>query len=299
MTVSQMKIRKRLSACLTAAIFLSLFCFSLFLQGCAGMMSSAASGLMQHLSGSILNNNDLELVESGAPAYLLLIDSLISQDPENITLLSTAATLYSAYADVFVDDTERSRKMADKSLGFALKAFCLSKPETCGIKTMPFEEFDALISKMAAKDINLLFTLGNAWAGWILANKNDFNAIADMARIEKIMTQVVTLDPTYQDGAAYLYLGTMATLLPPAMGGKPEQGRQYFETALKLSKGKNLMVKVMYAKLYARMVFDRELHDRLLEEVLAADPEVPGQTLINTYAQQQAQKLLADAEDYF
>ena len=56
---------------------------------------------------------------------------------------------------------------------------------------------------------------------------------------------------------------------------------------------------MLYAEKYARLVFDRELHDSLLNEVLAADPDVHGLTLQNTYAQQQAEALLADADDYF
>nr|MDJ0801395.1 TRAP transporter TatT component family protein [Desulfobacterales bacterium] len=47
------------------------------------------------------------------------------------------------------------------------------------------------------------------------------------------------------------------------------------------------------------MVYDRPLHDRLLNEVLAADPAVPGMVLQNTMAQDQARALLASADDYF
>jgi hypothetical protein len=53
------------------------------------------------------------------------------------------------------------------------------------------------------------------------------------------------------------------------------------------------------AEFYARLVFDRELHDRLLGEVLAADPKAPGYTLMNTLAQQRANQLLASGKDYF
>jgi hypothetical protein len=56
---------------------------------------------------------------------------------------------------------------------------------------------------------------------------------------------------------------------------------------------------VLYAERYARLVFDRELHDRLLKEVLAADAKVPGYTLSNLIAKEQAQKLLASGKDYF
>jgi hypothetical protein len=56
---------------------------------------------------------------------------------------------------------------------------------------------------------------------------------------------------------------------------------------------------VVYAERYARMLYDRPLHDRLLEEVLAADPDVPGLVLQNTLAQQRARLLLAEADTYF
>ena len=46
-------------------------------------------------------------------------------------------------------------------------------------------------------------------------------------------------------------------------------------------------------------LYERELHDRLLNEVLAADPTVPGATLTNVLAQEQAADLLATADDYF
>jgi hypothetical protein len=59
------------------------------------------------------------------------------------------------------------------------------------------------------------------------------------------------------------------------------------------------MAKVEFARHYARLMFDRALHDRLLHEVLATDPEAPGRTLSNVLAQQQAQQLLDSAAEYF
>jgi hypothetical protein len=58
-------------------------------------------------------------------------------------------------------------------------------------------------------------------------------------------------------------------------------------------------MKVLYARQYARAKFDRELHDRLLQEVLKTKPNIPGYTLINTLAQKQARELLDNADDYF
>ena len=280
-------------------IILCLVIVPLLLSGCSMLMSSAASDMMANLSRAIADNDDLKMVESGSPAYLLMIDSLILKDPENEKMLSTAATLYASYADLFVRDPERSKKMADKAMDYAERAVCVSDSRACGLKGRPFEEFDSIVRSMGKSRMPALFALGNAWARWIMVNKSDFNAIADIAYIETIMQQVVRLDPAYRDGAAHLYLGTLASLLPPAMGGKPEQSKEHFEKALALSEGKNLMARVLYAKFYARMIFDRDLHDHLLRKVMEADPAVPGYTLINTWAQKQAAELLLSADDYF
>jgi len=283
----------------SAGIFI-LCIISLFLSsGCSIIMTSATSDMMEHLSHTILNNDDLPMVKDGAPAYLLMIDSLISKDPENKALLSNAALLYTAYADLFVRDDDRARKMAGKALTYASQAMCLEKKQACQLKSTSFQDFEKIISRVQEKQVPALFALGNAWSAWIMANKNDFNAIADIARIEIIMQRVVELDETYKDGAAYLYLGTLASFLPPVLGGTPEKGKQYFEKAVTLSKGKNLMVKVVFAKLYARMIFNRTLHDQLLKDVLTANPCVPGYTLLNTWAQIQAKELINSADDYF
>ena len=63
---------------------------------------------------------------------------------------------------------------------------------------------------------------------------------------------------------------------PASLGGKPEEGKANFEKALALSQGRNQMVRVLYAQFYARLVFDQQLHDKLLNEVLAADPRRAG-----------------------
>ena len=76
-------------------------------------------------------------------------------------------------------------------------------------------------------------------------------------------------------------------------------GLAHFQKAIELSGGRDLSIKVDFARYYARTLYDRELHDRLLEEVLAADPTQPGLTLFNTLAQDDAKELLAGADDYF
>jgi len=283
---------------LFVALFFPFICVFL-ITGCSLFISSASVDMTQNLSRAISNYDDLATVKAGAPAYLLMVDSLLYQDPDNESLLRGAANIYTAYTNVFVKDKERAGKLTDKALDYAFRALCVRKPDTCRFRTKSFKDFKGALSQLKKNDVPDLFTLGSAWAAWIQTHREDWNAVAEISRVEAIMQRVVELDEFYQDGAAHLYLGVLATFIPPALGGKPEVGRQHFQRALEISKNKNLMVKVMYAQYYARLMFDRKLHDRLLHEVIDAQTHVPGYTLLNTLAQKRARELLKSGEDYF
>lgn len=267
--------------------------------GCSMFINSAATDFADNLSNAIINNDDPAMVEVGGPAYLLMIDGLLHGDPENESLLRSAATFYTNYATVFAKDNARAQKLTQKALNYAFRAVCVRNTEACLLRAMKFEAFSEFIASMNVKDVPTLYSLGSAWAGWMQAHSDDWNAVAEIPRVEKIMQRIVELDEFFQDGGAHLYLGIFATLHPPALGGKPAVGRKHFEKAIEISGGRNLMVKVAYARQYARLMFDRQLHDKLLEDVLESKYDFPGYTLINILARQQARELLDSAEDYF
>lgn len=285
----------RKQALLPAAALLLFFS----LAGCAALMQSAVSDLAQDLSAAVLNSEDPQLVSDGAPAYLLLMDGFVRKDAQSPDLLLSAANLNAFYARVFLADEKRSDAMTQKALAYAQKGACKANPVLCGLRRAPYREIEATLAKTKKADVPALFSLGIAWAGYIQAHSSDMAAIADLASVEALFARTAALDETYMDGSAHLYLGILATLAPPALGGRPEVGKAHFLKAIELSHGKNLSVKVAYARQYARVLFNRELHDRLLNEVLAADPHAEGYTLFNVIAQKEAAALLADANDYF
>lgn len=267
--------------------------------GCSTLLSGASQGFANNLSSAILDSDDVELVRDGAPAYLLLIDGLLEGSPDDAGLLVTAARLNSAYAGAFVEERVRAQRMHAKALIMAQRAVCEEIKGGCGLDTLALPAFTAWLAARRAADAPLLYALGSAWAGWMQVHSDDFNAIAQLARVKALMTRVVELDEKLDHGGAHLYLGVFETLFPPAMGGRPDVGRMHFEKAIELSGGRHLLTRVMYAENYARLVFDRDLHDRLLSDVLAADPKAKGLTLINIVAQARAHKLMETADDYF
>lgn len=268
----------------------------LHLSGCASMATERIAG---NLSMAILNQNDPETVRAGAPSYLLLLDGLIEGSPNDTHLLLAGAKLYGAYAGVFVDDPGRAKRLAARALGYARRAACHHDPLFCNLDTLPYPALERLLDGLPAGELEVLYGYASVWAGWIQAHTGDWKAMAQLARVERMMKRIVAIDEGHDHGRAHLYLGVINTILPPALGGKPEIGRNHFERAIALSEGRDLTTKVEFARRYARMLFDRQLHDRLLNEVIAADPSAPGLTLANILAQQEARGLLAESADYF
>lgn len=272
---------------------------TLLLPGCSSIIQSAANGMARDMTTAMLNHNDLATVRDAAPAYLLLTDSMVASDPDDAESNRVAASLYGAYTGVFVEDSDRVRRLSQRAFDYALRAACLHAPQACTVRKMDFQSFTGFLQQQDVGDVPILYTLGASWAGWIQANSEDWNAVAELPRVTAIMQRVVELDETYQHGTAHLYLGVIHTLLPPSAGGKPRLARKHFARAIEISNGRNLTARLLYATRYAKMMFDRDLHDRLLREVIEADPVAPDMTLLNMLARKQARQALAEADDYF
>jgi len=203
--------------------------------GCASMVSNATSDLADSLSASILSHDDPETVRQGAPAYLLMIDSLIARDPDNPELLLAGARLYGSYSGAFVQDPERARTLSARARDYGLRALCTVEKGLCRASSMPYPELEQAVAGVGSSHVPQLYGAAAAWATWVQARRDDWVAVADKARVEVMMQRVLDLDEGYLDGSAHLYLGVLDLLLPGALGGRPEQGRQHLERAIELA----------------------------------------------------------------
>ena len=270
-----------------------------FLSSCATVVATAGSGVAGNLNSAIMNQDDPELVRDGAPAYLLMLDSFVQGAPDNVAALSAAAQLYAAYGVVFVDDPLRAKKLTKRGLAYGQRALCSAKESICGIWHETFDGFRIRLQEVSKDEIEALYTFSLSWIAYIQAHSDDFSALARLPHAQLALRRVQEIDPVYEEGNIEHFLGVLDTIRPPALGGDFESGKQHYERALAVSEGRDLSILVDYARYYARTLYDRELHDKLLEAVLAADPVQPGYTLFNTLAQQEAEELLESADDYF
>ena len=270
-----------------------------FLTGCGQLISSAKRDFAEDLASTIMEQEDPETVKQAIPTYLILISSLIRGDENNIDLLISGSKLYGAYASVFVDDADRKRILASQSFKYASRAVCLKKKAACSYADASYYEYEQILAMFKKRDAPLLFALGAAWAGQVQANSSDWNAVADLPKVKATIARVLVLDESVANGDAHVYMAVMQSFLPPAMGGKPELAKQHFDRALEISDGSNLMALLLYAEKYARLVFNKELHDKLLKQLLDYEIDISEKTLINTIAKSRAKILLEESDDYF
>lgn len=271
----------------------------LLLSACASIMQSATSGMAANLNAAILNQDDPAIVRDGAPAYLLMLDSFVEGSPHDAAMLSAAAELYAVYGVLFVEDSDRADRLTTRSLSYGQRSLCASNRSACGIEDLSYKEFEGVLDKLADKDAASLYTLGLSWIAYIKVHSGDWGALAKLPRVESVLKRVQALDKQHQAVQVEHFLAVLNTIRPPALGGDFEAGKTHYERALALSGGRDLSINVDYARYYARTLYDRELHDRLLNDVMSAEPNQDGYTLFNTLAQRDAQELLDSADDYF
>ncbi len=273
----------------------------LSVSACGQFVSNAKKEFAEDLSATILAFDDPQTIKQGAPAYLILISSMIKGDPENPDLLESGAQLYGAYASSFADNQDSKKALANRAFVYASQAMCIRDPGFCDVKSISYFQFEKRLEAVTNVQAESLLVFVSSWASVIEANNSDWNAIAELPKVKAGIQRVIDLDETVSNGNAHLYMAMMESLLPPTLGGKPELAKKHFDRAIEISHGNNLMAKVLYAEKYARMLFDRELHDSLLKQVIDVDANAGAedQILLNTLAKQKATVLLLDADDYF
>jgi tetratricopeptide (TPR) repeat protein len=275
---------------------MSLLLVAPLLASCSGLIGSMAADT---LSAAVLNQDDPELLKSGVPAYLLLVDGLIYQSPENTGLLAAGAQLFALYGSRFAADGERAAVLTAKARRYGERAICTGHPAACNWQGLGYEAFVAALNEVPAKRIDPLYAYAVSWLSHLDATSEDWTAVAELPWVEAALERALAIDEAYEHGAIHAYLGVLNTLRPPALGGRPEIARGHFERALELNGERDLSIKVEYARRYARLVFDQDLHDRLLTEVLNSSVDAPGLTMFNVLAKQAAEELLASSKEYF
>jgi TRAP transporter T-component len=282
-----------------AYILLSLLTLSL--SSCSGFLTNR---LLGPITGNLQQQTDINLVCEGAPSYLLILDSLLVSNPEGKALLLSATKAYSGFSSSLSEcgaSETRIAAVTDKAHLYGIRLLQHYLPLQSSGNYAPStteDDFNSQLYQLHKDDVEDLFWGTFGWISWVQNQKGSPSSIADMAIIEKIMKRLLELDETYEGGSIHLFFGAYHALKPAMLGGRPDLSKEHFEKSLALSKRQFLITQTTYAQTYARSVFDQELHDTLLNEVLSFSlTDAPEFALSNQIAKNRAQKLLE--ENYF
>ncbi len=278
--------------------------------------SLSISNFSENINKAIKANNDPQTVMQALPAYIVLLDGLIENNPQDETVLIASSRLMNAYASLLGSENEmlpendvylyqknklkrQQAKLNKKALQRAADANCIHEEYLCDLTTIKYTDFENRLEKIDEDDIAMLYSLGSAWVMWLQINSSDWNAMAQLPKIKLLMEKLILIDENWQNAGAHMYLGVLNSLLPATLGGKPEQGKMHFEAAIRLSKGENMMAKVLYAQYYARLIFSESLHQQLISDVLKSEGHSREFTLLNVLAKQKAEALKISAQEFF
>jgi hypothetical protein len=289
-------------------LIIGIIIINLFVSSCSLYIDSFTN----NLNTAITSSNDPQTIMQALPAYIVLLDALVESDPQDKATLLASVNLMNAYSsllgsqydlvedlpDYEINKINKQRKtLNQKALNRAEKAICIYKEKFCNLMQIKFNNLALMLEDLDSEDIKILYKIATAWVSWIQVNTDDWNAMAQIAQVKLLMDKIVTYDETIDNGNAHVYLGVLNSIIPATLGGKPELGKQHFESAISLSNGTNLMAKALYAEYYARLVFDEKLHNSLVLEILTDKKNEHG--LINTLAIEKAKSLQRTASDYF
>lgn len=153
-----------------SAVCLLISALAAGLSGCANLIGSMAADT---LSASILNQSDPELVASGVPAYLLLVDGFIFQSPENEDLLAAGATIYALYGTRFTTEADASIRMTSKARRYGQRAMCLAHEPACSWSGLSYDAFAAELAGVRDGQIDYLYAYALGWLSYLEATSED------------------------------------------------------------------------------------------------------------------------------
>ncbi len=257
--------------------------------------SSLLTAMVEPTVDNLQRQTDLDLVCQGAPAYLLMIDSMIASDPDSTSLLEMGAKSYSGYVAAVTEcgySKARIAALSEKARLYGTDLLARDLPIAPG---EPLASLDKALQGMDKSDVPELFWGALSWTTWIQNEHGSPASIADLTKVAKIMHRVEELDESYQQGSVHLFFGAYYAAKPALLGGRPDLSKMHFEKALALSHRRLLLVQTTYAETYAKLTMNKKLYNDLLHEVLAFPlAEAPDNMLSNQIAKRKAKQLLAE-----
>ncbi len=283
---------------LNKTVIVALFCS---LAGCSSLVIKTSLPILKDQANTMKTESDPELARLAIPAQLKMLEGILKSEPENLELQLLLAEGFCSYSFAFLEDVDKERAGKWYLRG---KNYALSALQTLSANSK-FSKGDLTTWKSELKELNssalpALYWLTQCWGGWLTMNLHNPFAFADISRIEPALERVLVLNPNFYYAGAHRGLGVFYGSRTKILGGNPEKAKINFEKSLSLTKEKFLINSFLFAKTYAVQNQDRELFERLLNEIIEAPEDLLSEErLANEVAKLKAKALLESIDDLF
>lgn len=278
-------------------LFLSISC--VINNGCmkiAIRMSSPA--LFTNITQSLFEECDTKIAQSSIPANLKILEGLLKSDPENRDILRLLSMGFCGYSLLFVEtvDPPRASELYMRAFEFGLRALGHRKK----INDMDRIVLDNLLKNLKNSDIESFLWTTVSWNSWVRLNLDKPVAVAQFGLAFSCIEKLLEMEPDYLYGTPYILMGAGLSARSPMLGGDYQKAKENFEKAMIFSNRSFFLAHYYYARYYCVGVQDREMFEKLLNEVISGDPgRLEDVCLINAVIQERAKELLESIDDFF
>jgi tetratricopeptide (TPR) repeat protein len=257
-------------------------------------------------------DDDPDLIRDALPFGLKTMESLLAALPTHEGLLVTLCKGYTQYAYAFVQSEgdllvhqdyaratalhDRAWRLYRRAQGYGLRALALRhRGIVDSLQLAP----DRAAARLGPRDLAALYWTAASWGSAIALGKDRPEMLADLPAIRALVERGLAVDERYEAGAFH-EAAILLDALPEVMGGSVDSARRHFARAVELGGDRRPSPYVTLAQSVSVMKQDRAEFRRLLERVLAFDPDQdPSQRLATLVLQRKARALLARQDEYF
>jgi len=282
---------------------LAVVLFALLVSGCS--TSRFAVGAMvpvlDNARDTAMASDDVRTFRDAAPANLFLLEGLIATDPDRSELRLDAAMLYFSYAFSFIESTSPAYASSLYQKGFHHgRAALLKNKKLPRDWDIPLASFTTGLKALRKKDVPAAVWTAVNWAQFISLHLDSIAVLRDIPKVSSLLERVGELDGSYFDGMVYAMIGSLHAFRPPLMGGSPEKSRENFEKSFRVSGGRFLLSRYLYARFYLYRIQDGAAFEKTLTGIIRT-PEISSDPyrLLNRIARSKSRDLLGEFDDLF
>ena len=259
------------------------------------------------------SDDDPDLVGQALPFSLKLMESLLTESPKHRGLLFAAASGFTQYAYVFVQQPEeqledrnlqeadvlraRARRLYIRARNYGLRGLETKHP---GLEMQLRNKPKDALRKTTVRDVPLLYWTAASWGAAIALSKDNPEIIADQLIVEALIDRAFELNPDYDSGSIHNFLITYESVRVGAGKDFASRCRRHFERAVELTSQQSASPYVALAEAVSVNNQDREEFESLLKKALAINPDArPEWRLSNIVMQRRARWLLSREDELF